>query len=87
MSTLRRRRDDKGWLTRFYDFIDERDIDKHFVSLFILGGTIVVTKWAMTYAEHAERPGLEVAAIIAAVLAPYSALQAAALAFYFKART
>lgn len=82
----RRRSEDRGWITRGWDWIDERDIDKHFVSLAILFGTVSVTRWAMVYAEHAERPGLEVAAIIAAVLAPYSALQAAAVAFYFRAR-
>ena len=37
-------------------------------------------------ASIAERPGLESAALIAAVTGPYMALQAAAIAFYFKAR-
>ena len=69
-----------------WDFVDARDIDKHAVSLAILSGTVFVTHWAMKFAEHGDRPGLEVAAIIAAVLGPYSALQAAALSFYFKAR-
>jgi hypothetical protein len=83
----RRRSSDSGWLARSWDWIDDRDIDKHAVSLVILGGTAVVTRWAMNYAEMGNRPGLEVAAIIAAVTAPYMALQAAAVAFYFKART
>lgn len=88
-----RRAEDRGvlcWIAmRFsqgWDWIDKRDIDKHAVSLAILYGTIVVTRWAMTYAEHGDRPGLEVAAIIGAVVAPYMALQAAAIAWYFKAR-
>ena len=72
---------------QFWDWIDKRDIDKHVASVAILIGTGLVTTWAMGYAETAERPGLEVAAIIAAVLAPYMALQAGALAWYFKART
>lgn len=70
-----------------WDFIDKRDIDKHIVSLAVLSGTYTVTSWAMQYAVHAERPGLEVAAIIAAVQVPYMALQAAAIAWYFRART
>lgn len=82
----RRRSEDDGWITRFYDWIDERQIDKHIVCLIVLYGTVIVTRWAMRYAEHGERPGLEVAAIIAAVSAPYCALQAAVIAFYFKAR-
>lgn len=93
MSIEQRRSDDQGWLcwlasrlSQAWDWIDKRDIDKHAVSLAILSGTIFITHWAMGYAERGDRPGLEVAAIIAAVLAPYSALQAAAIAFYFRAR-
>lgn len=75
------------WLTRAWDWIDARDIDKHAISLCILYGTIHVISWGMKYAEaHSESNGLEVAAVIAAVLAPYMALQAAAIGFYFKAR-
>ena len=88
-----RRSDDRGalcWLamraSQTWDWIDNRDIDKHALSVAILAGTLFVTRWAMHYAESSARPGLEVAAIIAAVLAPYMALQAAAIAWYFKAR-
>lgn len=90
----RRRRGDDGILclialraSQFWDFIDKRDIDKHAVSLAILFGTVKVTTWGMHFAEQFSwRPGVELAAIIAAVLAPYMALQAAALGFYFKSR-
>jgi hypothetical protein len=82
---VERRRTD-GWLFRFWEFVDKRDLDKHCVSLLILAGTVDLTRWAESYATHADRPGFEVAAIIAAVTAPYMALQAAAIAFYFKAR-
>jgi len=88
-----RRSEDKGWLcwvagraSECWDWIDKRDIDKHAVSLAILSGTVFITHWAMQYAENGNRPGIEVAAIIAAVSAPYMALQAAAIAFYFRAR-
>ncbi len=84
----RRRSEDKGWLTRAWDWVDERDIAKHAVSLAILFGTIRVTHWAMGYASaETDKSGVEVAAVIAAVSAPYMALQAAAIGFYFKART
>lgn len=99
MSLQRRRiedRDLKGWraltcwaaqrASEFWDWVDKRDLDKHAVSLLILFGTVKITVWAMHFAEHGDRPGLEVAAIIGAVVAPYMALQAAAVAFYFKAR-
>ena len=90
-----RRSTDKGWLcwlalraADFWDFIDKRDIDKHLVTLFIMGGTWKLTEWAISYAnlQHT-KSGVEVAAIIAAVTGPYMALQAAAISFYFKART
>ena len=78
------------WLAQraseFWDWVDKRDLDKHLVSLAVLYGTIKVTAWAMRFAEHGDRPGIEVAAIIAAVAGPYMALQSAAIAFYFKAR-
>jgi hypothetical protein len=89
-----RRATDRGalcWIaaraSQAWDWVDARDIDKHAVSLAILYGTASVTKWAMRFAEHGDRPGIEIAAIIAAVVAPYMALQAAAIAWYFKART
>ncbi len=77
----------KAGFGAFWDWVDDRDIDKGFISLVILYGTWEITRWAMAYAEHGQRPGLEVAAIIAAVTAPYAALQMAAIKFYFEART
>jgi len=72
---------------RLWDWIDKRDIDKHVVTIYILWGTKVLTDWAMVFAvTNATRPGLEVAAIIAAVTGPYMALQAAAIKYYFESR-
>jgi len=79
-----------AWLKRLWDFIDERDIDKHFVSLAILWGTWKLTEWGMQYASlvfTTQKSGLEIAAVVAAVTAPYMALQAAAIHFYFSARS
>jgi len=89
----RRRATDRGALcmaalraSQFWDWVDKRAIDKHIVSLAILYGTVEITRWAMHYAEASARPGIETAAIIAAVLVPYNALQGAAIGFYFNAR-
>lgn len=90
-----RRASDKGplcWLAlragQFWDFVDKRDIDKHAVSIAILYGTIRVVEWAMAFTTaHPDKPGIEIAAIIGAVTAPYMALQAAALKWYFDARS
>jgi hypothetical protein len=91
MAELRRKTDGWfGWLTRLWDWIDQREIDKHLVSVMVLYGTMIVTQWAMGFAEAQSgmgRSGVEIAAIIAAVLGPYSILQAAAIKFYFDNRT
>ncbi len=74
-------------LSEFWGWVDDRDIDKHTVSVAVMLGTWRITEWAMVYAHTSPRPGLEVAAIIAAVVGPYSVLQAAAVKFYFDSRT
>ena len=92
-----RRADDIGtlcWIamrcSQVWDWIDKRAIDKHIISLVVLYGTWRVTEWGMGFAAASSvsgNNGIEAAAMIAAVTAPYMALQAAAIAFYFKART
>lgn len=74
-------------LAMFWDWIDARDIDKHVVSLAILLGTVNVMGWAMDYAAlHATKSGADLGLVIASVTAPYMALQAAAIGFYFNSR-
>lgn len=78
-----------GSLTKFWDWVDNRDIDKHAVSLVILYGTWTITRWAMAFASActlAKVPGLETAAVIGAVVGPYSVMQGYALKVYFDAR-
>lgn len=96
MALRQRRAEDQGILcvlARYcslaWDWVDKRDIDKHVVSLLILYGTWRVTWWATGFAAAtsiAGRPGVEMAALIAAVTAPYMALQAVAIKWYFEAR-
>lgn len=70
-----------------WDFIDKRDIDKHIVAGIILWCTIEITRWAMHYAANGDRPGLEVAAIIGAVVGPWAILQGAIAKWYFDVRS
>jgi hypothetical protein len=71
-----RRADDQGALCRLariaslgWDWVDRRQIVERFVALAILYGTVLVTRWAMSYAEgHAEASGTDAAAIIGSVL-------------------
>lgn len=88
---LTRRRTDKGWLcwlavrlSELWDFVDRRDIDKHFISIVVMYGTVKITTWAMAYAEKFQ--GANTPLILAAVTAPYMALQAWALKSYFDSR-
>lgn len=75
------------WLGRLWDFIDKRDIDKHTVSVFVMILSWKLTAWAMVFADgNPNKSGIEIAATIAAVLTPWSAVQTAALSFYFKSR-
>ena len=75
-----------NWLTSGWDWIDKRQIDTHILSLCILYGTVKLVEWSVIFAATSARPGMEVAAIIAAVTTPYAALQGAAIKFHFEAR-
>jgi len=73
--------------SKFWNWIDDRQVDKHVASAIIMLGTVKVLSWAMVFAhDNPTRPGMDVAAIIAAVEAPYMALQSFALNFYFSSR-
>ena len=73
---------------QFWDFIDKRQIDAHVYSCAILWGTVKITEWCMEYASLMQgRPGLEVAAVIGAILAPWTARQAEETKFRFDARS
>lgn len=74
-------------VTRWWDWIDQRDIDKHAICWSTFYGLVKLTEWAMAYAAHSPRPGLEVAAILGAVTAPYMVLMGAVVKYYFDART
>lgn len=91
----RRRASDGGvlcWIAlRFadlWDWFDKRDIDKHIISGVVLWYSFRITEWAMHFiALHPDKPVAESAALIAAVMVPWSGVQAGAIAWVFKART
>lgn len=90
-----RRETDKGWLcwialraSQTWDFIDQRDIDKHLMAWAIFGMTCYITKWALDFVWiYPDKSGLETAAQIGAVMAPWSAVQMYVVKQYFEART
>ena len=73
---------------RFASWADRR----HLVSVrtAVIGATVwmtwEVTKWAFDFARLSPLPGIDRAAVIAAVTAPFCALQAAAFGQYMKAK-
>lgn len=98
----RDRNEDRGWLARWWNFIDDRDIDKHVVAvgitIFFLIGTIKTMVWAAEAAKawlqavqtgHAVA-GSDMALVIGAVLAPWSLIAGIVLPVvigqYFRAR-
>jgi len=89
---LHERASDKGWLAigvrgfaMVWDFIDEKDIDKHCLSWATFGVTIWIIRWATTFvAAHPTMSGIEIAAIIGAVMLPWTPMQAAVINWYFK---
>jgi hypothetical protein len=74
-------------LTMVWDFIDTRQIDAHVVAGIVLWCTVRISEWAMAFVNlHPDKPGLEVAAILGAVLLPWTTLQGAVIKFHFNIR-
>lgn len=66
----------------FFDFIDRRQITRRVMFIWMMVITTKVVMWTTDFAWTSSRPGLEVAAIIAAVWAPMTALQGVVVKFY-----
>lgn len=74
-------------LTAVLNFVDERAIVRRIAFFWVLWITGTVIRWSMDFAQTSTRPGMEVAAILAAVWTPMTALQAAVFAFYDRGRS
>lgn len=73
---------------QFWDFIDQRDIDKHLIAWATFYITYFLLNWVLNFVwVYPDKPGLEVAAIVAAVLMPWTPVQGAVIKWYFAART
>lgn len=67
----------------FWGWAEHHHIDSLAVIVVTLWLTIDVIQWAMAYAdEHYEIEGMQIAAIIGAVLTPWGLMQTALFAFY-----
>jgi hypothetical protein len=90
---LRRNSDHGVWCTlairfgQFWDFIDNRDIDKHAMTWATFSVTCYMIYWCMEYVwVHPEKSGLDIAAVIAAIMLPWTPLQGAVIKWYFASR-
>lgn len=77
----------KTALDGLMDFIDSRAIVRRIAFFVMLWITIKTSFWTVEFAWYSSRPGMEIAAIIAAVWTPLSGLQAAVFAFYDRGRS
>jgi hypothetical protein len=92
---LRRRTSDRGFwclvaqrATDTWDFIDARDIDKHAMAWATFLMTCYIMQWVLTFVWlYPDKAGLETGLIIAAIMVPWTPLQAAVIKWYFNART
>lgn len=54
----------------------------------VFGMTFYLGDWVLDYVfAHPEKPGLEVAAVVTAIMLPWTPVQAAVIKWYFEART
>ena len=90
-----RRAEDRGFwcivarrATETWDFIDARDIEKYAIAIAVLYATYLTLDWSFTFAErHMDKSGIELAAVIAAIVGPWSAVTAGVIKWLFDART
>lgn len=67
----------------FWNWVERHHIDSLAVIIVTLWLTVKVIGWAMDFAdEHYSEAGLQIAAIIGAVLTPWGIMQAALFKFY-----
>lgn len=74
---------------QFLDFLDRRAVFRRVAFVVVLMGTWRVTDWALGFADRwllSPKAGIDSGAVIAAVTAPFAALQAAVLKWYSEAR-
>lgn len=73
-------------MTKFWDWIDTRGIVRRVVLGVAVWMTWRVSVWAMGYAEASDKPGVEVAAIIAAATAPVTLFAGSVFKAYVESR-
>lgn len=73
-------------MNRFWDWIDKRGVVRRVVLGIAVWMTWRATVWATAFAQASDKPGIEVAAIIAAATAPLTLFTAAVFKAYVESR-
>lgn len=68
-------------------FVNENKVIRRASLAVMLTMTVLIFKWATIFASESQKPGIEIAAIIAAILAPLSTLQGFVFKFYNDSRS
>jgi hypothetical protein len=70
-----------------WDFVDQRQIDRHAVCLIVLYYTGRIVEWALEFVDkHPEKPGIEVAAILGAVMMCWNPVLTVVIKWFFVER-
>lgn len=75
-----------NYIKEFLDFVDGRTVIRRAALLIVIWLTVRSFFWAAHFAEVSPRPGTDIAAIIAAVTIPLSALQSFVFKWYSESR-
>lgn len=75
-----------SWFVSFWDWLDNRGVIRRVILGVAMWMTWEVTHWAMAFAAVSARPGIDLAAVIAAVSAPATALSGYVFKAYLDSR-
>jgi hypothetical protein len=75
-----------NWFTRWWDFIDSRQIVRRIAFFVLLAMTWNSFTWAMEFVSTTTKSGAEVGLMVAAVTVPIGYLQKAIVELYNEAR-
>ncbi len=75
-----------NWFTRWWDFIDSRQIVRRIAFFVLLAMTWKAFAWAMEFVSTTTKSGAEVGLMVAAVTVPIGYLQKAIVELYNEAR-
>lgn len=76
-------------VSRFLDFLDNRQIFRRIAFVAVLAMTWEITQWAMGFAQSwlaSNKSGVDVGTVIGAVTLPFAALQGVVLKIYTDSR-